>query len=121
VGEWLVHVASFPVFAFLIMVFGFGGGALSRLFGAGMFVLLGEISYSVYIIHQLVYRTYARFWLQSGSDADYIGFVLCIITILVISFLMWIAIEVPCRTWVKKRLRLRTAELNSAMAPAVSH
>jgi peptidoglycan/LPS O-acetylase OafA/YrhL len=118
--EWLVHVSSFPVFFLLVVVFAVGAGAASRILSTRVAVLLGEISYSVYLTHQVVYGAYVRNWPQTDNEADYMGFALCFLIILVLSLLMWISIELPCRTWVKNRLHRRTGSSPVLMAPVIS-
>ena len=50
-----------PMIAVTLLVFGMQGGALSWLLSFAPLVYLGEISYSVYMTHDLVFQWAARF------------------------------------------------------------
>lgn len=50
VGTSVASFAAPAVFAALVLVFAFEGGALSRLLRRGPFLLLGELSYSIYMV-----------------------------------------------------------------------
>ncbi|MFN8633500.1 MAG: hypothetical protein U0893_06560 [Chloroflexota bacterium] len=54
---WLAHSGSAaPGFAAVILTVALGRGALARLRAVPALVLLGEISYSVYLLHQILLR-----------------------------------------------------------------
>ncbi|MFT4038678.1 MAG: acyltransferase [Thermomicrobiales bacterium] len=94
-------------FAVLIVVLALGGGAVSRLLSAPLLVLLGEISYSSYLIHQILIR-YAEAnvqplaalpsWLQLGL---FVGLTL------LLSYLCWALVETPCRALLTGRWQVR--------------
>lgn len=48
---WLIHVGSAPVFALLIFVMAKNEGFISRALSHPIFVWLGQISYSIYLLH----------------------------------------------------------------------
>ena len=54
-------------------------------------------------LHQLVYRFYISHW--GKREPDYIGLTTCLGITLLISYLVWIGLEVPCRRAVKRRLQ----------------
>jgi peptidoglycan/LPS O-acetylase OafA/YrhL len=56
IAVWVRTAAPFPFFALLIGVLARGGGMLSQALSARALVYLGEISYALYMIHQLVLR-----------------------------------------------------------------
>lgn len=97
--EWAVYASNFPVFVPLIMILGLGYGWLSRLLSTKLAVLLGEISYSVYLLHQIVFRFYTKHWPQ--TEPDYSGLAICVGLILILSYMLWKAVELPCRRGVK--------------------
>ena len=94
-------------FAILIVVLGLQGGAISRLLSLPLLVLLGEISYSSYLIHQIIIR-YAMdhpdalavlpTWTQLGL---FLG-----ITLL-LSYLCWAFVETPFRALLTGRWQVR--------------
>jgi peptidoglycan/LPS O-acetylase OafA/YrhL len=104
-GQWIGHSSDVFVFPFVILVFAFERGWLSRFFGSAPMMLLGEISYSIYLVHVTVFEFYLRRWMVSGTGPDYFGFAGCVAVTLVIAFTIWVFIEAPCRAAVKRWLR----------------
>jgi peptidoglycan/LPS O-acetylase OafA/YrhL len=100
--EWAVHACSFPALALLILILGLGFGWVSKLLSSTVAVILGEISYSVYLLNQIVYSTYVRQWHSAG--ANYLDVAICVTVTLGLAYLLWRVVELPCRTWVKNRM-----------------
>jgi peptidoglycan/LPS O-acetylase OafA/YrhL len=107
--EWLAHTGSVVVFPALIMVLASGLGMISRLLSTRLAVFLGEISYSVYLTHVLVFTIYVRYWMPAGTAPDYRGWALCIAATLTSASLIWKFVETPARSAVKSRLRLHAS------------
>ena len=80
-------------------------------------ILLGEISVSLYLVHSTVFEFYLRDWQIDHSATDYFGLVVCVAATVVLAFMIWAVIEVPCRTAAKQCLRKRPAFLST---PSVS-
>jgi len=57
---YLTKSGSACIFALLIIIFSLGKGRISRLLSAGPFILLGEISFALYIVHMGVLQWYAQ-------------------------------------------------------------
>ena len=94
---------SFPAFAVLIGVLSFERGIVSRFLSAGWLVILGEISYSIYLVHQILIRWYMqnRSMLESVPKALlYIAYWLAVLSL---SFIIWRAVEKPCQRWIRSR------------------
>jgi peptidoglycan/LPS O-acetylase OafA/YrhL len=94
-------------FAILIVVLALQGGAVSRLLSLPMLVLLGEISYSSYLIHQIIIR-----YAMDHSDAlaalpswAQLGLFLGIT--LLLSYLCWAFVETPFRALLTGRWQVR--------------
>lgn len=86
-----------PFFGLLIVVMALNLGHVSRFLSLPLFVLLGEISYSIYLLHFLIIRYY-----QFHKDAFngiplWVQCLLFWIIVLISSYLMWRFIEKPCR------------------------
>jgi peptidoglycan/LPS O-acetylase OafA/YrhL len=96
---------SFPAFGLLIGVLSFERGILSRFLSVGWLVILGEISYSIYLVHQILIR-----WceLNRGLFAAvpktmlYIAYWLALLTL---SFIIWRVVEKPCQRWIRSLFR----------------
>ncbi|HEY1614445.1 MAG TPA: acyltransferase [Rhizomicrobium sp.] len=95
---WLVRAAPAPVFAFLIFTFAFGRGLVSRLVGSAPLVFLGEISFSIYMIHEILARLVAsRFPELIFRGQTWTGFLLFWAAVLGLSTISWWLVEKPCR------------------------
>jgi peptidoglycan/LPS O-acetylase OafA/YrhL len=56
--HWLEYASGAPLYAALIAVLALQRGNLSRILSAGWLVFLGEISYSVYILHWIILQKF---------------------------------------------------------------
>jgi len=91
--------------ALLIYLLAKKGNPISRWLDTRALVLLGEASYSLYILHRPVHDWFA--WLMKNELAPAtdtgIGFSLYLATCLALSVLALKCIEYPCREWIKGR------------------
>jgi peptidoglycan/LPS O-acetylase OafA/YrhL len=88
---WLDASGSCFAFAILIAVFARARGAIGRALSWRFFVWLGEISFSFYIVHQIVLRAFAYYW---GAAAPIVvAFAAC----LIVAAANHHAIETPAR------------------------
>ena len=95
-SHWYMHNGGFLVFGFAILCFAYRGGLLSRLLSLPLFVLLGEISFSTYMIHQLIIRYWeGQGWL--GTEWNPLGLAGMLTTIYVGSYLSWRFFERPAQ------------------------
>ena len=97
---WLERCGAGPLFACVIFIFAFQGGFVSRLLQNSFYVLLGEISFATYMLHQL---------LQGWVTAKVVGpqsmvFALYLLLVLICSYLAWRYVENPARSWIRKKL-----------------
>lgn len=86
-----------PLFAALIGVMALNQGLLSRGLSRPALVLLGEISFSIYLLHHVIVLYYlghrqAVSWIP---DPFHLPLYVCIV--LTASYLMWRYVEMPCR------------------------
>ncbi len=96
IGLWYSQSGGLFVFAFAIFVFAQNGGLISQALSVRALVLLGEISFSTYMLHQLLIRAALnQDWVSHlGRPAT---IVVALVLIYVGSWLLWRFIEVPCR------------------------
>lgn len=103
-NAWLAYAGMLPIFPMVIIVLGLGRGLLSRLLASRPAIFLGEISYSVYLVHVSVYVFYARHFMPSESAPGPIGLAICIVVSLGIATLIWRFIETPARRAVRRHV-----------------
>ena len=126
--QWLGQASSLPTFPVLIAVLALQTGLVSRFLGSRLLVLLGELSYSIYLVHMGVYAVYVRHWMPAGSKPDYAGLAICLVVTLALSFTIWKLIETPARRaarlavdggWLGWHRSVWPRELAEAQSPAV--
>ena len=95
---WLLHggIACVP-FALLIVVMASEAGAISNALTSSVPVLLGEISYSVYLLHQLLTRLCWQHPAPISAVPNWAGLLIFWALLLLIAYLMWRLIERPLR------------------------
>lgn len=101
-----------PLFAALVYTLAGGGGVLGRVLSLKSTVLLGEASYSVYVLHEPVLEwlnhfndlgllpadAFARWWFIPAYCAAILG----------LSFVSFAVVERPCRAWWRGKRRRST-------------
>ena len=95
---WLAHggVACWAC-AILIFVLALERGLISRLLSSSFLVLLGEISYSIYLVHQTVFIFFHTRRQSFEMVPGWLALAWACALTLVISYLVWACIERPCR------------------------
>lgn len=111
-----------PAFALVVLVFAIEGGIVSRLLGLPVFVWLGTLSYSIYLMHGMVngwsldvlrYFDVAERTVQPNGKlahvffggalaANLAGLGLMLLGI-VAAWFTWRFVEEPCRRWSRRR------------------
>jgi peptidoglycan/LPS O-acetylase OafA/YrhL len=99
--EWAVHgpVCCFA-FAVLIFMLATETGAVSRILAARPAVLLGEISFSVYLLHQIIITWYQQNERQFEVYPGWLMYGLFWAVLLVGAWLVWAGVERPMRGWI---------------------
>lgn len=111
-GVWASQGGSFLAFAFMVYTFAVGRGFVSRALQHPGLVLLGEISFATYMVHQIV----IRHAVQSKLTAIWSTPVAAAAVILVVyltSYVLWWMVEKPAQQWL---LRLRVASIVPRLA-----
>ena len=99
-------------YALLIVVFALSRGAFSRITSNRILVYLGEVSFSFYLVHQVVIRWYSYKKTLFGNISNSFGFIITLAMSLFIAIGMFHLIEGPARrriiaAW---NLRKRTSQ-----------
>ncbi|MFH1154088.1 MAG: acyltransferase [Pseudomonadota bacterium] len=80
-----------------ILIMALAKGKLSRGLSRKGLVFLGEISFSVYLIHQILLRIYGSYIKAYDVLPLWISYSYFWIVILLVSYLLWEIVEKPCR------------------------
>lgn len=99
-AQWLEGSGSMFVFGLLIYVMAAGRGLVSKLFSHSFLVLLGEISFSVYLVHQILLRYYKINLPSFPNLPNLLAFSLFSLILLLFSYLMWTWFEMPARRFI---------------------
>jgi peptidoglycan/LPS O-acetylase OafA/YrhL len=94
---WLMHAGSMFAFGGLIYVCALGRGWVTRLLALPGIVLLGEISYSMYLVHQQLLHYYKVHLADFAGIPDATAATLFMAILLLLSYLMWSLVEMPGR------------------------
>lgn len=101
-AEFWSHCATGLIFGVVVLVFGINKGWVSKFLGHRIFIVLGEISFSMYLVHQVVFR----FYNAHRSAVEFIPagvmYAALLVIVFVMSYGMWRIIEMPLQTRFKR-------------------
>ena len=100
VTEWADHVALAPFAALLILVVAQQRGMVARALSQRWLVFAGEISFALYLVHQLFLRAMQSYVAHPGT-AEFAWYMM---TILVAAVLLHTLVERPARRWLVSRI-----------------
>ncbi|RIK98146.1 MAG: hypothetical protein DCC71_21205 [Proteobacteria bacterium] len=116
-GIWLVHGGlACPAFAAVVLVFACQGGALSRVLSLPALQLLGEISFSLYLLHQIAIRWYELHRTAFDGVPHALQLAVFAVAILLLSHLVWSCVERPLRDRIAGRHGQRARPSRRALA-----
>ena len=98
---WWNRSGAVLLFALLIIVFAMQSGWLSRILQLRPFVLLGEISFSLFLVHQIVLRYHNAYRSEFSMIPENWLYGIYWLSILVISYFMYKVIERPCQRYIR--------------------
>jgi peptidoglycan/LPS O-acetylase OafA/YrhL len=99
-AQWLEGSGSMLSFGLLIYVMAIGRGRISKILAHPHLVLLGEISFSLYLLHQILLRYYHANLAFFPHIPNFFAFALFCSILLLSSYLMWIWVEMPARRFI---------------------
>lgn len=120
---YLNACGSFPAFGLLIGVLSFERGMVSRFLSMSWLVLLGEISYSIYLVHLTIFRFFSQNLPLFASLPKMVFYVAYWFAVLILSFIVWRVVEKPCQRWIRSLFssKGRRAKTTAASAPAITN
>lgn len=117
---WFQNLISLPGFCLVIIVFAIQRGILSNLLATRPAVLLGEISFAIYLFHIILIWWYQDTWAPIRPDPDYLALAIFIVGTLALSWSSWLLIEIPCRDAIRGRRPSKGSVLKLAVPLAVA-
>jgi peptidoglycan/LPS O-acetylase OafA/YrhL len=115
--EWFISCGGAPLYAGLIYVFACKQGKISKFISSPGFIYLGEISFSMYLVHFSVLGFLARNLAIMHDVYRWLFYPCCWLFILAASCLSYELVEKPCRGIILgKKPRVVVPKMNSAVA-----
>lgn len=105
--EFVRHTLLALLFAAMICFFYLDRGIVSKALSWRPLVLLGEISFSLYLIHQIFFRAASENHLLTGFS-PFIRFSLVASASIMVAYLIWRYVEKPCQKWVMRTYDIAT-------------
>ena len=100
-GEFWTHCVLGLFFGLVVVCFAINKGLISQILRQRLFVVLGEISFSMYLIHQIVFRFYDVHRTMFESVPKEMIFPLLLIAIFVFAYGTWRFVELPAQAKLK--------------------
>lgn len=94
---WTIHSGAFAGFAAVVLVMAYGGGAISRVLRWRPLVVLGEVSFSMYLLHQTLFSVYRAKGASLPALPSWLGAALFLLVLVVLSYAVWKLVELPAR------------------------
>ena len=104
-------------FALLIYVMALERGAISKILAARPLLLLGEISFSIYLIHAPLLWALERFANRLADVPVFLQAAAFGVTLLLLSYIIWSGIELPCRRLIVQALLRKRERSSSGITP----
>lgn len=101
-GEFWAHCVTGLLFGLVVVCFAINKGMISKILTQRIFVVLGEISFSMYLIHQIVFRLYMTHKAMFEAIPKDAVFVLSVIVTFVFAYGTWRFVELPAQAQLKK-------------------
>jgi peptidoglycan/LPS O-acetylase OafA/YrhL len=117
-AEFVVSSGAGWSYAALIFVLGRYDGALSNALSHPIFVYLGEISYAIYLFHQLVLRWHTEHYANIPLNI-WVQYGLLLVATLAIAAAVNMLIERPMQRWIKRAWRKITGLTTASLTPGI--
>ena len=114
--NWLSMSGSAPFYALALFLIASGGGIVSWVLSWRPLVLLGEISFSIYLTHQVIIRMMRPQWLEGWPMTLQMGAYW--LATIGLSYVLWRFVEKPCQRFMRSIFDSGTSR-KSRKAPAV--
>lgn len=102
------------LFGLFILVFALQKGILSRVLATKAFRFLGEISFSIYMIHRLILGYYRMHLASITEIPNGLAYGIFWLFLIIGSYLLWKVVEKPCRNYIVNFYDRRYLNQNSS-------
>jgi hypothetical protein len=96
-GRWFFASSSAPAFAVLVYVVALGNGLVARALAWRPLVVGGEISYSIYLLHGIIFVAYQSRAQELPAVPAAVAFAAYLGVVWLASFVAWRFVEMPAR------------------------
>lgn len=100
-SEYSSHISVSLVFGYIVFCFALNRGAFSRLLSLRPFVLLGDLSFSIYLLHQIFFGFYGQHRQFFGDISSVVIFCFLVSFTFAVSYCVWRWIETPANSLIK--------------------
>jgi peptidoglycan/LPS O-acetylase OafA/YrhL len=106
VAGWQLHLpetAVVPItFASGLMALALSRNVVTRCLGQGTLLYLGEISYSTYLAHFLLFILFKQLFLDAGLQMGWLGLLGFLAIVLAVSMALYRFVEKPAQRWLNR-------------------
>lgn len=95
VSGWIRFSGELGAFLVAIVVLAHGRGLISRILSTKVLVYLGEISFSLYLCHQIILRLFDRYSLYQSQFGYWVDFLALNVAVIAASSFLYHFIEMP--------------------------
>jgi peptidoglycan/LPS O-acetylase OafA/YrhL len=99
ISVWVVNQGAFVFFAILVWAYARGEGWISRLLSRPALTFLGEISFALYLVHQIVLRR----WVSLGLGLHQLDLLILWPLLITLAAAIFLCVERPARRWLIRR------------------
>ena len=114
---FMAHCGSFVAFGVLVLIMALGRGLISRALSVRPLVLLGEASFALYMVHQLIISYFYLNRPKFDGIPDMVLFVGYWTIAIASAFALWRFVEGPARNAIRRRF---SAMMQRAANPALA-
>lgn len=111
-GYWYAIAGSFVFFGLVVFVFALQKGVISSFLSKRFFVYLGEISFSIYMVHQVILNYLNAFHLSLIKTSPNLAYMIYWVGTITISIILYHCVEVPARNLIRKSLTKSKSEVS---------
>jgi peptidoglycan/LPS O-acetylase OafA/YrhL len=91
---WLRYCGGAPFYSFLILILAIGKGAVSNILSRPFFVKLGDMSYSIYLLHSIILSQFLLYKDELFFHSSFLNYSCYCMCVLALAYLSYTFIEI---------------------------